>query len=176
MSLHKYALVALLGLGLGLYEAVTLTFLGGWWASLHPVLPLMVFLIVMERKNYALVCGACAGLAMDLFAVEFSGYALWRLLAIGLLLAFMAQTVLTNRSLYAAAALMAIGRLADWLWLWLTERLLSIWHAAAGLAPQWSAGLKILGADLVFTALLFALGYSLFRRYFAPRQLRDKYG
>lgn len=171
MRIHKYAVVAALGLAFGLYESTFMTFLPGWFAYLKPVLPGMIFFMLLERRGYALLFGACAGMVLDLFAVEYPTFAPWRLLFIAAILWVASERVLTNRSIYSTVAMVLAGRLLDWLWLVAAQG----FYGLVGRSARFAPGLADLGrtmvSDLILTVALFLIGMLVMRRYLRPRRV-----
>ncbi len=171
MRIHKYAAVAALGLAFGLYESTFQTFLSGWPSFLKPVLPCLVFFMLLERRGYALVFGACAGTVMDLFAVENPSFAPWRLLFIASLLWIASERILTNRSVYSTVAMVMAGRLLDWSWLVAAQWLLGLVGRSVRFAPSLRSLGETAVMDLILTVALFFLGLFVMRRYLRPRRV-----
>jgi len=171
MRIHKYAVVAALGVAFGLYESTFLTFLSGWLAYLKPVLPGMVFFMLLERRGYALVFGACAGTVMDLFAVEYPTFAPWRLLFIAAILWIVSERVLTNRSVYSTIALVLAGRLLDWSWLAAAQWIFGLLGRSVRFAPGLVDLARVAASDLALTVILFVFGLLVMRRYLRPRRV-----
>lgn len=176
MSFTKFAVVAGMGLAVGLYESVFNTFLGGWVAWFHPVLSLTVFFVVLERRNYALLFCVAAGLVMDAFVIDTPTLAVWRLLLAAAAMSAVSEKVLTNRSLYSAAALVLLGRAVDFSWLLAEEKLLMLRGVQADLVPSWQEALGVVAWDVVLTVGLFVFGMFVLRRYLRPRRMLSRYG
>lgn len=170
MRILKYLAVILLGLMLGLYESTFLTFLSGWPSFVKPILPSLVFFMLLERRGYAIAFAACAGIVLDLFAVELATFAPWRLVTIAALLWLASERLLTNRSVYSTVAMVLAARLADWFWLVSVERLFGLIGRSAHLAPNVVSLAKTATADLLLTVSLFFLGLFVMRRYLRPRR------
>ncbi|MFA5185328.1 MAG: hypothetical protein WC551_02485 [Patescibacteria group bacterium] len=176
MQASKIALVAGSGIAFGLYEGVFNTFLGGWFSWFHPVLALTVFFVALERRNYALLFCGTAGLVMDAFAINTPTLAVWRLLLAAAAMSVVSEKVLTNRSLYSAAALVVLGRAVDFGGLFAEEKFLALRGIRADLVPAWSEALGIVAWDVVLTVGLFVFGMFILRRYLRPRRLLNRYG
>jgi hypothetical protein len=170
MRILKYAAVILLGLLLGLYESTFQTFLVGWPSFLKPILPSLVFFMLLERRGYAIAFGVSAGIVLDLFAVEFPTFAPWRLVTIAALLWLASERLLTNRSVYSTVAMVLAARSVEWIWLGSVEALFSLIGRRAYLAPDFGSLAKIAAADLFLTVSLFFLGLFIMRRYLRPRR------
>jgi len=170
MRILKYAAVAALGLAFGLYESTFLTFVSGWLSYLKPILPSLVFFMLLERRGYALIFGACAGTVLDLFAVESPSFAPWRLLFIAATLWLVSERILTNRSIYSMVTMTLAGRLFDWSWLVTTEWIYGLMGRDVYLAPSLADLGRTAALDLVVTVALFIFGLLVMRQYLRPRR------
>lgn len=175
MRYSKYAFVAVVGIAAGLFESVFVTFLGGWISWVRPIIPLAVFLVVLERRNFALFFCLCSGLVMDAFILGPPTLAVWRLLLAVAVMSAVADKVLTNRSVYAAAMLVVLGRSVDFSWLWIEQMLFDLRGIPTDLVPAKSEALGILAWDLGLTVGLFLFGMYVLRHYLRPRRMLNRY-
>lgn len=167
--------MGIFGLVLGLYEATAFTFSNGLFAVVLPIIPILVVLIMREHTEEALVISAVAGIVLDIFATEAPTFATARFLLITLAAAFVARSVLTNNSLYAAVAMTVAARCIDRLWILLMSWMHG-WMPLRELArvtwPSfWRTGLAdiciVVAAFFVLTFLIkrFVMGKLQDRRY-----------
>jgi hypothetical protein len=169
MSTQRAIGFILFGLIIGLFEATTATFLPQPWTYFHPVLPILICLIVLERPTEAVVLGLSGGLAIDLLSTDSVTYAVARFFLLALGAAFAARHLLTNYSLYAAVAMAALSRLFDWLWLGVLQSALFLFQAPVRLAEPWSVEWKIALWDAALVGTVFVFTAFIFKRFVAPR-------
>ncbi len=110
----RLVLAVLLGLLAGLYEVGAVPFLPAW-AGFRPVIPLLALTLVSSRRSRALAFVIGAALAWDAYVLGYFDVAILRLPATVFVLGWIADRFLTNRSVYAAAALAVVARFADWI-------------------------------------------------------------
>jgi len=176
MKLRRIILVIGLAIVAGVFESTALTLLPWPLTAIRPILPLIVFFIVMERSPEAVLFAGMSGAVLDLFALERSGFAVGRLILIALLLSFLAVSILTNRSVYSAIALVWFGRSVEWGWLGLQSRIPPYSTNAIALAPGWRDVGFSMGFDLLLATVLFLCGILLFRRFSVRSQDAVSYG
>lgn len=147
-----------------------MTFLPSPFFDFRLVLPMVISMIILQRPTHAAVLAFAAGTTMDVFAQSTITLAFARLLIISLCVAFLAETVLTNQSLYAALALGAMARLLDFLWLAVLQFVTHLKqpHIAA-ILPRWSDAWKIMLWDAVVIAIFFWVSTILLKRFVAFR-------
>jgi cell shape-determining protein MreD len=100
-----------------LLEASFMPFLPPPWREIRPVMQLIVLLIIVNRPRGALAAAAIAGFVLDIFQVENGAFAFGRFILIAALLLLISESTLTNRSVYATAALILAARLFDRVWM-----------------------------------------------------------
>jgi hypothetical protein len=175
MNALKYLAVVCLGLLLGLYEQTLRTFLPAPMNLLFPVFPVLIMLAALNRWRYAYVLAACAGAVADAFAPEYAHFALIEYLLILTALQAVAHAVFTNRSLYAALALVSLARILDWIWL-KGMRLITAYSDQVGLVQDLLSTAIILAFDLLLTAAFFLFSIFVLRRLDWYRQKIEIYG
>lgn len=165
MKRRRWVLVGIAALGVGLLQASFFSILPTPWRELQPVLPFATILVVLHRPRAALVFAAIAGFAVDLFSPGASRFAYAEYLLIAAAVAFLSETVLTNRSVYAAAALAAVARGLSRLWdVGVSAVSAVLFKTAAPFEPAVSF-LITLGWDLAVVATLFFLLAHFTRRF-----------
>ncbi len=117
MSKKGWAFVIVLAFFLAIGEATALTLLPEPWRDFRPVLDCIVMLIVLRRPKGALLFAAIAGLVLDAFQVDSSGFVFGRIVCVAAILVLLSNSLLTNRSLYASLALALGARMIEGIWL-----------------------------------------------------------
>lgn len=117
MSPRGWILVVLSAITAALFESCFAPFLPSPWHEIRPILEFAALFVVLSSPRGALVFAGISGLLVDLFRVDAGTFALGRYIVVVLVMILLSQTVLTNRSVYATAALIITARLADRLWL-----------------------------------------------------------
>lgn len=163
----RQLLAFLLGLSMGLWEAVVRPFLPEGLAA-RPLLPVLAVVIASSAQPRAIAVALGGGLVVDAFWLGAPTAATLRWVILALLLDVAARHFLTNRSLYAVIGLVLSGRLLDWLGSWLVGWLAVLvgWSpSGAELDPAWWAILvwdvALVGVGFLFVAFLtrrFLLG------------------
>lgn len=148
--------VAVFGLLFALYEVAVVSFLPPW-VALRPLLPFCVMLVVGSTRSRALAAALAGGLVLDAYALGHVEFALVRLPITVLLLAFTAGRVLTNRSVYATAALAVLARLLDWSGAWLFSAVTVFLNVGDRFWSFPTAPVAILAWDVLSTAVAFLL-------------------
>lgn len=118
MSWWRLFLVGCIGLVLAVYEVSVVSFLPPWM-QLRPLLPMVVLLLVSSSRSRALTAALAGAFVIDAYTLDHFSLSFIRLPLIVLLLDLIASRFLTNRSVYATAALVVAARLLDWLTGWL---------------------------------------------------------
>lgn len=172
MKVRQLLLLIILGCLAGLLEATTVTFLPFPFSYLRVTIPILISFIILQRPESAYVFAVSAGGMLDLFAVGTISFAFARLLVIALLVALVAETVLTNHSLYAAVALTLFARLLDWAWLACIQAVVRIGGSAAHLVPGWREAVWMLFFDGVIITAAFLVNHVVFKRFVAFRLAR----
>jgi hypothetical protein len=110
----RILLATLAGLVAGLFEVSVTPFLPAW-ADIRPLIPLVAVLIVSSSRSRAYAAMVGGALAVEAYAIALPDAPLFRLLLVAMLMDVAAHQFLTNRSVYATAALTALGILASWI-------------------------------------------------------------
>ncbi len=147
---------AITGLFFGLFEATAATFLPGVWGAFHPTFALAIFLLIRNAPRNAAVFVIFAGIATDIFSVGTGTFATARDVLILAALAFVANTALTNHSLYVAIALVVLMRLLD-----------SVTALAFGAGPSLNVLLERAALDILLVTFLFVSHLLFSRRFFS---------
>lgn len=162
--MSRWFLAALLGLFVGLWEIAVLPFLPAIF-GLKPIIPVLVLLLVGSGRAKAFVTAIATGLVVDIFSVVVFDVSTIRLVGIVFFLDFLAQRLLTNRSLYTALALVLIGRSADFATSWL----FSFFDSWISSVPfSWSGGANLwmtVGWDLLTVGIGFFLIAAFTKRF-----------
>lgn len=117
MSPRGWILVVVSAIAAGFFESCFAPFLPTPWRDIRPILEFAALFVVLGTPRGALVFAGLSGLIVDLFRIDAGTFAFGRYIVVALLMILLSQTVLTNRSVYATAALIISARLADRLWL-----------------------------------------------------------
>jgi hypothetical protein len=165
MTIRRAILLVLLGCFVGLCEATLVTFLPSPFFDLRPVLPIVVCLIILGRTESAYLFGVSAGAVLDLFAVGGMTLAFARILLIAFFVGLIAETVLTNHSLYASVALVLLARVLDWLWVAAAHGLGRLAGLTIANAPRWQDGLRMLGLDAGILVCVFLVNHLVVKRF-----------
>lgn len=118
MSWWRLVLVGFIGLALALYEVSVVSFFPPW-LQLRPLLPMVVLLLVSSSRSRAFTAVLAGALVIDAYTLDHFSLSFIRLPLIVVVLDLIASRFLTNRSIYATAALAVAARLLDWLTDWL---------------------------------------------------------
>lgn len=113
MSPQRWVLLVLFAIGIGLVEATFVTLLPSPWREIRPVLEVSVLLVVVNKPKAALVFAGIAGLMLDVFRVDGPTFVFGRLIIVTSVVSLLAHALLTNRSVYATAALVIFARVFD---------------------------------------------------------------
>lgn len=116
MSKKSWALAVTASIFFGILEATLITLLPSPWRDFRPVLVVSVLLVILNRPKAALLHAAIAGLIVDAFSGT-GAFAFARFILITATVWIISDTVVTNRSIYATAALITTARLIDRIWI-----------------------------------------------------------
>lgn len=165
----------LLGLLAAAYEVGATPFLPAW-AGWRPVIPCLVLLLVSTSRSRAFACAIGAAFVLDAYTLDHFDLALVRLPLTVFVLGVVADRFLTNRSVYAAAALVVCGRLLDWTGAWLFSLIAVLVNAHEAMWALPPAPLFVLGWDIAISSAVFLLLASFTGRFlmrpgsaYAPR-------
>lgn len=120
MTSRSWLLIILAAIFTGLLEATFISLLPTPWREIRPIIEGAVLLIVLNKPRGALVFAGLSGFCLDLFSVGDGTLALVRLVLLTAAISALAHSWLTNRSIYATAALVVGARFLDRLWLWMS--------------------------------------------------------
>jgi hypothetical protein len=109
----RLIIAGLLGLLAACFEVGAVPFLPVW-AGFRPVVPLIALLLVSTSRSRAFAFALGAALVLDAYTLDRFDLALLRLPILVFVFGFIADRFLTNRSVYATAALVVCARLLDW--------------------------------------------------------------
>ncbi|MEK7473416.1 MAG: hypothetical protein AAB668_01660 [Patescibacteria group bacterium] len=163
----RLVVAVLLGLLAAAYEIGTVPFLPTW-AGFRPVLPLIALLLVSTSRSRAFLLAIGSALMLDAYTLDHFDLALLRLPILVFVLGWVADRFLTNRSVYATAALVACGRLLDWASAWAISFLAVLFNLHDTLWSFPPAPALVLLWDVGFTSLVF-LGIASFTGRFIVR-------
>lgn len=166
MTIRRAIFGVLMGIGLGLFDAIFATFLPSPFSAIRLALPVIAFCIAIERPAVGLLIAGFAGLVFDLFAVGGSGFAVARTAAAAGAAVLLQKNVLTNRSLYATILLALVVRIADTAWLAASAGLTMLFRLPLVSLPTWDSIWRRAIADVLVVSFLFLI-HSLFMRGFA---------
>lgn len=180
MKWLRFALLGVSAVAVALFDISIAPFLPFPWNAMSPALAIGVLLVSIGNGRHAVFFMAVAGLVLDVFLGEKSLFAVGRLPAVILTARALADSVLTNRSVYAASALVVVARCLDMLWLFAGSGILTLlFHRT----PQFMSVRAVaftFAWDIAFIVLLF-VGIVSFTRKFSmtpavPRKFRSPYG
>ena len=101
------------GLMAGLFEVAVSPFLPGW-ADIRPLIPLVAMLMVSSSRSRAYAAVIAGALVIEAYAISSPDAPLFRYVIAAMLMDVVARRFLTNRSVYATAALAVFGSLVAW--------------------------------------------------------------
>ncbi|MCR4256318.1 MAG: hypothetical protein NUW08_01285 [Candidatus Uhrbacteria bacterium] len=163
----RLVIAGLLGLLAACFEVGAVPFLPVW-AGFRPVVPLIALLLVSASRSRAFAFAMGAALVLDAYTLDQFDLALVRLPLLVFVLGWIADRFLTNRSVYATAALVVCGRALDWLSAWAISFLAVLFNLHDTLWSLPGAPILVLCWDVVFTSLVF-LGIASFTGRFIVR-------
>lgn len=159
-----------IGLGLaavtaGFYESSLLSSAPFPLNIIKPIFPACIMMMLLNRPTAAYVGVAIAGLIADLLAPVPLGFAAARWLIVLVCADAISERVMTNRSMYAAAILVASARLLDAVLAeagaFVSKHILERTVAAVAWPMLW----QTVAADILMTGMVF-LGVTVFTRRF----------
>lgn len=116
MTKKRWAAVAASSIMIGMAQASFFSVLPTPWREFKPALPIAVIILMLNRPSASLAFAGITGAVIDLFAPGVSKFVTAEHLSIVIALAFISETVLTNRSVYVAAALAVLARVISEAW------------------------------------------------------------
>lgn len=152
--MSRLILASLLGVLAGLWEVGVSGFLPTSLAAFKPIVPIMVIFIVASTRLRALSFAVAAALILDAYTGFAYDFAIIRFALLVFSLDLVLTQFLTNRSVYATAALALMARSLDWFSVWIFswlgfvfERSPYIWHLPSSwfMTLIWDMGLAALG-------------------------------
>lgn len=162
----------------GLLEVTFLTLLPSPWRDIRPIIDVSVLFVILNRSKAGMAFGAVAGFLLDLFSVGPASFASARLLVVAAVVSLLSITLLTNRSMYATAVLVAVARLVDRFWIGLFSlAAATLFHAPIPMDSLGSFGITLLW-DVGIVSVCFIV-FAFFTRRFlitapiAPRPYDD---
>lgn len=150
----RLIIAGLLGLLAACFEVGAVPFLPVW-AGFHPVVPLIALLLVSASRSRAFVFAVGAAFVLDAYTLDQFDLALLRLPLLVFVLGWVADRFLTNRSVYASAALVVCGRTLDWLSAWAISFIAVLFNVHDTLWSLPAAPILVMFWDVAFTALVF---------------------
>lgn len=177
MNIRRWVLLVIAAILVGLFELSFVSFLPEPWRGFRPILDVVVLCVILGRPRVAMVFGAVAGATLDLFPVEGTFAASIRLLLIAAALSLLAETVLTNRSVYATGVLIITARTIEYLWLLVAASVAHLVSSTAASIPPISAVFTTLVWDVVVMSIVF-IAIAQFTRRFLVSAANDnrRYG
>ncbi len=163
MKVTQHLFAVFLGFFLGLFEISIASFLPAPWGAFHPLLPVSVFLLLRGRRPLAFVVCIAGGIVLDLFAAGSSSFATANAVLVLGLLSFLGETVVTNQSWYAAAALMLVARAAEW-----------GLKLPFGLIPSWTSAWQTSAWDIAILTILLVARAWIRRRFVSSASDRPR--
>ncbi|MEK7655844.1 MAG: hypothetical protein AAB386_04155 [Patescibacteria group bacterium] len=116
MTKKRWTLVIAVSIIIGLAQVCFFSLLPTPWREFLPVLPIAAIFLILNRPTAALVFAGTGGFIVDLFSPGVSKFAVAEYLLIIIALAFILESVLTNRSVYVMATLVIIARTLSAIW------------------------------------------------------------
>ena len=165
MRLSSWFLVGGSALAAGLIES---SFAGSApfpLSYIRPLLPVVVLLILLNRPQAGFVAAGIAGVISDLLKTDSSAFAVARWLFIAFIADYIAEKVMTNRSLQAAWILTLVARFMDFLLLVFAYWISPIVLRRSIYIESWKDYLFISLFDLIIVTLLF-VGFTIFTKRF----------
>jgi len=161
----------------GLYEGAFIGTAPFPLSVVRPVFPACIILILLNRHRAAYVTMAIAGATVDLLSPVDTGFLLARWLVALVCVDAIAETVMTNRSLYAALILVAVARILDSILVGGTAFVGRYLFERNIMGLPWYMTAETLVADAVIAGLVF-VAIALFTRRFlvAVKAGDNRYG
>jgi hypothetical protein len=165
MKIRKLLFLIFVGLLLGLFEATALSFLNPPLFWLQPIIPVLVILVAANRRRDAYLVAAAAGICSDVIALEAGRFSLAQNLATVFIASIIAERILTNYSLYSAAALVVQARIFNWLWLFVVQELYRLFSPQTRLIIDWPKMWPAIFSDAGIMGLFFMINAFLIKRF-----------
>lgn len=165
MNIRRWLLLIVSALLVGLFELSFVSFLPEPWRGFRPILDVVVLCVILGRPRVAMVFGAVAGATLDLFPVDGTFAASIRLLLIAAALSLMAETVLTNRSVYATGVLIITARALEYVWLLVASSASRLISTSAPAIPSIGAVVPTLVWDVLVMSIVFIAIAQFTRRF-----------
>lgn len=177
MRTSSYFAVSGVALMLGYYEGGMLGSLPGYFIFFRPVLPFLIFCFLLKRPQAAYLTAGVSGLVVDLMSATPSGFITAKWLLIALIIDFVQDYAITNKSLYGAWLLAVIARIADGLLIIITYTISNFVLGRLFIAEPAIFHIPILFADLIVISILFLSVSLLTKRFltFIPFE-KGRYG
>lgn len=153
----------MLAIGAGLFEATAVTLWPSPWKMIQPLIPIVIFLLLLERDWMAFWILLLGGLCLDLFSFGDPMLHIIRFQVIFLVLWLLARRVITNRSIYAALGLALVARLLDGLTLEVLSVVRVFFHLPS-FSVVWSMYPRIFVWDILMLGITFGIFSRLTRR------------
>lgn len=112
--IFRILLAVLAGLMAGIFEVAVSPFLPVW-ADIRPLFPLLAVLIVSSSRSRVYAAAVAGALVIEAYAIATPDAPLFRIIVVALLMDLVARRFLTNRSVYATAALAFFGGFVSWI-------------------------------------------------------------
>lgn len=116
MTRTKWIVIIFAAVFAGLFQATFFSLLPQPYREIQPVLILCVLGVALNRSDAALVFAVISGLMIDLFTVGGGFLAFAEQAIVISAITTIADKVLTNRSVYSAAALLLSARFMSYVW------------------------------------------------------------
>lgn len=177
MKVHRWILLTISAVLAALFELSFISFLPEPWRGFRPILDVVVLCVILGRPRAAMVFGAVAGATLDLFPIDGMTAASLRLVLIAAVLALVAETVLTNRSIYATGVLIFAARMLDHGWLFagsVVSRVVS--SGTISIEPIGSVLITVAWDVVVLSVIFIAIAQFTRRFMIAPVIDRRRYG
>ena len=175
MRKSSWVLLGVATLATGIYESAFLGSAPFPFYLLHPILPACVLLLMLNKRLPAYLAVGVAGTLVDLLSAAPAGWVTIRWLCVLLVVDLLSESVATNRSLYAAMALVGSARLLDRVLGQIISWFALIFLHQTIILGSWTAWLGSAIVDQACTAMVFIL-ITLFTKRFViainPRQVR----
>lgn len=165
MSKRSGFLAILAAVAVGLAEATFTTLLPAPLNYLRPLLACCILLIVLNKTREALMAAALGGFVIDIFGLGDSSFSCVGLSVAAAVSAFLSSSILTNRSIYSAVALVIAGRVTERLCLLLIGGISQLLFPVKAVIEPFVSDVKIAGWDVMMVALGFTAFVMFTRRF-----------
>ncbi|MFA5129620.1 MAG: hypothetical protein WC477_01725 [Patescibacteria group bacterium] len=166
MTIRSTALISILALLLGAWDASAVSFLPGWLMGFRLMIPAIVALTIFSSRRVGLLAAVVGGCVTSLLFASSGGWIPLRYVICVMLVYELSHRIITNRSLFGVMTLAGIAALADWLLAFLFHWLTSFF--TRGINPE--AHGPIL-AEIVWSAFVVGIVFiviAAFTRRFLP--------